>query len=146
MDKKDFNHSKITKIIPYRIIGGKLLFNLTYELWDDDGNKAELNIPRVESPFYDDIDKIDLHRDWKTEVELRDINDTLIYPGRCWAEYTADIKTRDKVEIYAGYDSKESSNHDSFYSIKNIKKKMTIDDIEKALGYKVEIVNKNKED
>lgn len=138
---EDFNHSKITKIEPYQNADGRWLFNLTYELWDDDGNKAELNVPCVQSPFYDDVTAINLHRDWKTEFEIRDVHNTLIYSGRRWSDCTADMKTLGKVEICAVNDSGKSLDNSYFYSMKHIKKKMTIDDIEKALGYKVEIVD-----
>lgn len=141
---EDFNHSKIIKIEPRCHENGKWSFNLTYELWDDDGNKAELNIPCVESPFYDNIDVIKLHQDWKTEFEIRDGNNNLVHSGGYWTDYTADMKTLDRVDIYAVNDSDESLDYRYFYTVKTIKKKMTIDDIEKVLGYKVEIVDEQK--
>lgn len=139
MNKKDFNHSKITKIEPYQNADGSWLFNLTYELWDDDGNVAELNVPCVESPFYGCADLIHLHEHRDEQRACDKLGNVVCRFDNVY--YTADMKTLGKVDIYAANDNDESLDYSYFYTVKTIKKKMTINDIEKALGYKVEIVD-----
>lgn len=139
MNKEDFNHSKITKIEPYQNADGRWLFNLTYELWDDDGNKAELNIPCVESPFYDSTDVITVYKEYCEEIEIRDGLNNIVQKAKYGQTYKANIKTIDMVNIYMTDDNNTSEQF--LYKIKFIKKVMTVDDIEKALGYEVKIVN-----
>ena len=128
---EDFNHSKITKIESYQNADGRWLFNLTYELWDDNGNVAELNAPCVQSPFSYCSDSIRLSEQID-EQRARDESGNVIsrYDKKY---YKADIKTLENVDIYAV--------DNCFFTIKMDKRVMTIDDIEKELGYKVEIVD-----
>lgn len=140
MDKPDFNHSKIIKIKPYQDTDDHWLFNLTYELWDDNGNKAELNVPCVQSPFYNGADAIELWNNWVTDYEIRDGNNNLVHTGKR-VEKRANIKTLDNVEVRAINDSGKSLDYSYLFNIKYIKRRMTIDDIEKELGYKVVIID-----
>lgn len=148
MDKSNFSHSKIIKIKPYQDADNHWLFNLTYELWDDDGNKAELNIPCVQSPFYNGADAIELWNNWVTDYEIRDGNNNLVHTGKR-VEKRVNIKTLDNVEICAVNDSGKSLDCNGksldcsyLFNIKYIKRRMTIDDIEKELGYKVVIIDR----
>ena len=143
MNKENFTHSKIIKIEPYcNNEDGRWIFSLTYELWDDDGNKAELNVPRVQSPFYDDIIAFGVHNDWP---EIRDRNNNLIYPVRWTDYYTADMETLNKVEVYARNDSGKSLDNNYlngyFCSMKYIKKNMIFDLIKTDENFFINISN-----
>ncbi len=141
MNKEDFNHSKIIKIEPYQNYDDRWLFNLTYELWDDDGNVAALNVPCVESPFLNCAGMINVYKDRYEEIEIRDGLNNVIQRNKYGETYKAYIRTQDKVDIYAANNPSVSTEDKYFYTIKIIKRAMTIDDIKKALGYEVEIVD-----
>lgn len=101
MNKEDFNHSKIIKIEPHCNEDGRWTFNLTYELWDDDGNMAELNVPCVESPFLNCSDMINVYKDSYEENEIRDGLNNVLQRNKYGETYKAYIRTQDKVDIYA---------------------------------------------
>lgn len=104
---------------------------LEYDYYADDG-KHRLIIPKAEFPFGREyMPVID-----KTGVDLHNVY-TIESKGRVhlWPSCTANPKTRETINDVCLTD----------YLIEPATKKMTIDEIEKALGYKIEIVNK-KED
>jgi len=136
MNKEDFNHSKIIKIEPYQNDDGRWLFNLTYELWDDDGNVAELNVPCVESPFSNCSDSIRLSEQIDEQRAWDESGNVISRYDKKY--YKADIKTLENVDIYAV--------DNCFFTIKMVKRVMTIDDIEKELGYEVKIVNEGSKE
>jgi hypothetical protein len=131
---EDFNHSKIIKIEPYQNDDGRWLFNLTYELWDGNGNVAELNIPCVENPFSNCSDSIRLSEQIDEQRAWDESGNVISRYDKKY--YKADIKTLENVDIYAV--------DNCFFTIKMVKRVMTIDDIEKELGYEVKIVNGEK--
>lgn len=136
MNKEDFNHSKITKIEPYQNDDDRWLFNLTYELWDDNGNVAELNIPCVENPFSNCSDSIRLSEQIDEQRAWDESGNVISRYDKKY--YKADIKTLENVDIYAV--------DNCFFTIKMVKRVMTIDDIEKELGYEVKIVNEESKE
>jgi len=134
LNKENFNHSKIIKIEPNCNEDGIWTFNLTYKLWDNDGNVAELNIPCVQSPFYGGANSIRLNEQIDEQRARDRFGNVVSRHDKKY--YKADIKTLENVDIYEV--------DDCFFTIKMVKRAMTIDDIEKALGYKIEIVNEEE--
>ena len=104
-------------------------FKLVYQYEDKDGIH-ELTIPQVEFPFGN---RLNLKHICETNPALRRVSIRLCTDGDIANVYLHDTKSDDGMVYYLDK------------IIKYKPKKMTIEEIEKKLGYKIEIVSNKKE-
>lgn len=102
---------------------------LVYQYEDKDGIH-ELTIPQVEFPFGN---RLNLKHIYETNPALRRLSIRLCTDGDIANVYLHDTKSDDGIVYYLDK------------IIKYKPKKMTIEEIEKKLGYKIEIVSSKKE-
>ena len=103
---------------------------LVYQYEDTDGIH-ELTIPQVEFPFGN---RLNLKHIYETNPALRRVSIRLCTDGDIANVYLHDTKSDDGMVYYLDK------------IIKYKPKKMTIEEIEKKLGYKIEIVSRKKEE
>lgn len=123
----DVKNVKLTKVEAYQV-GDYWYLRLVYEYENTNGDKFKLEIPKMELPL-----------DPKRLPVLVSMSD---YVKRV-AVRTVQMNTLSCVSLFPGImtdidnpDFSEKSN----YAVKQISRRMTIEDIEKELGYKVNIV------
>ena len=123
--------AKLIKVEPYKV-NDRWYLRLIYEYKNDNGDVFELEIPMAELPF--------------TQIVIPDIitsNDGN-YPWskahfiRAFLSYVGGM---DCIPIRQGK-STIIDNAEGFFFRKSTRRRMTIEDIEKELGYSVEIVDK----
>lgn len=123
--------AKLIKVKPYKV-NDRWYLRLIYEYKNDNGDIFELEIPMAELPF--------------TQMAIPDIitsNDgdypwSKAYFIRAFLTYVDGMYC---VPIRQGK-STIIDNAEGFFFRKSTRRKMTIEDIEKELGYSVEIVDK----
>lgn len=103
---------------------------LVYRYEDKDGIH-ELTIPQVEFPFGN---RLNLKHIYETNPALRRVSIRLCTEGDVANVYLHDTKSSDGMVYYLDR------------IIKHKPKKMTIEEIEKKLGYKIKIVSRKKEE
>ncbi len=123
----DVKNVKLAKVEAYQV-GDYWYLRLVYDYENTNGDKFKLEIPKMELPLKPD--------------RLPDLVHVFDYDIRV-AVQTAQIGALNCVSLFPGImtdidnpDFSEKSN----YVIKQISRRMTIEDIEKELGYKVNIV------
>lgn len=109
--------------------GGIRYLKLVYQYEDKDGIH-ELTIPQVEFPFGN---RLNLKNIYETNPAFRRVSICLCTDGDIANVYLHDTKSDDGMAYYLDK------------IIKRKPKKMTIEEIERELGYKVEIVSSRKE-
>ena len=123
--------AKLIKVKPYKV-NDRWYLRLIYEYKNDNGDIFELEIPMAELPF--------------TQMVIPDIitsNDGY-YP---WSKahfiraFLTYVDGMDCIPIRQGK-STIIDNAEGFFFRKSTRRKMTIEDLEKELGYSVEIVDK----
>ena len=102
---------------------------LVYE-YEDSHGVHELTIPQVEFPFGNRLNLFYIHGN---NPELQRLSIRLCTEGNVANVYLHDTKSYDGLVYYTDK------------IIKHKPKKMTIEEIERELGYKVEIINSRKE-
>lgn len=129
----DVKNVKLAKVEAYQV-GDYWYLRLVYEYENTNGDKFKLEIPKMKLPLKPD--------------RLPDIVCVSDYDIRV-AVQTAQIDALNCVFLLPGImtdignpDFSEKSN----YAIKRISRQMTIEDIEKELGYKVNIVEEKDND
>ena len=122
--------AKLIKVEPYKVYD-RWYLRLIYEYKNDNGDTFELEIPMVDLPF--------------TQNVIPDIissNDaeylSKAYYIRAFLSY---VKGMDCIPIRQG-ESTIIDNTKGYFFRKSTRRRMTIEDIEKELGYSVEIVDK----
>lgn len=108
---------------------GSRYLKLVYE-YEDSYGIHELTIPQVEFPFGNRLNLIYIH---ENNPALRRLSIRLCTEGDVTSVYLYDTKSDDGLVYYVDK------------IIKRKPKKMTIEEIERELGYKVEIVSSRKE-
>ena len=108
---------------------GSRYLKLVYE-YEDSYGIHELTIPQVEFPFGNRLNLIYIH---ENNPALRRLSIRLCTEGDVTNVYLYDTKSDDGLVYYVDK------------IIKRKPKKMTIEEIEQKLGYKVEIVSSKKE-
>lgn len=129
----DVKNVKLAKVEAYQV-GDYWYLWLVYEYENTNGDKFKLEIPKMELPLKPD--------------RLPDIVHVFDYDIRV-AIQTAQIDTLNCVSLFPGImtdtDGSDLSEK-SIYAIQRISRQMTIEDIEKELGYKVNIVEEKNDD
>lgn len=108
---------------------GSRYLKLVYE-YEDSYGIHELTIPQVEFPFGNRLNLIYIH---ENNPELQRLSIHLCTEGDVASVYLHDSKSYDGLVYYTDK------------IIKHTPKKMTLEEIERELGYKVEIVSSRKE-
>ena len=108
---------------------GSRYLKLVYE-YEDGYGIHELTIPQVEFPFGNRLNPIYIH---ENNPALRRVSIRLFTVGDVTNVYLHDSKSYDGLVYYTDK------------VIKHKPKKMTIEEIERELGYKIEIVSSRKE-
>ena len=123
--------AKLKKVEPYNV-NDRWYLRLIYEYQSDNGEIFEMEIPMLELPF--------------TQDTLPDII-TYNNSGYSWDEdfyliaLFSNIQEASCILMHEGK-STISDNAEGCFIRKCICKRMTVEDIEKELGYKIEIVDK----
>lgn len=127
VELSDVKNVKLAKVEAYQV-GDYWYLRLVYEYENTNGDKFKLEIPKMELPLKPD--------------RLPDIVHVFDYDIRV-AVQTAQIDTSNCVSLFPGIMTDTVNYHfseKSIYAIQQISRQMTIEDIEKELGYKVNII------
>ena len=131
------NHAKLSSIVPFTD-DGRWYLKLIYKYEDNTGNKHTVVIPKASIPFSQEgcpyINNEPDYLNNKSMLNRPYINcddSILLYQSVCDLAIERGVKTPGYFfDIITEYASRE----------------MTLDEIEKRLGYKVKIINKEKSD
>ena len=112
---------------------------ITYSYKDKDGSDKELEIPAIPLPLPENRLPV-----------VRDTNCDVWFPSNCVHEYTPSIFFASEIRLDMGNIHDQSGipirGSKAFYAIKDMPKSMTKAEIEEALGYKINIVEEDKND
>ena len=125
------NSAKLKKVEPYKV-DDRWYLRLIYEYQNDNGEIFEMEIPMVNLPFTQNtVPEIitDNYSDYPCDKN---------YYIRAFLTYVDGIYC---IPIHVGK-STIADNAEGCFIRKSICRRMTVEDIEKELGYKVEIVDK----
>ena len=111
------------------MLDGSRYLQLVYQ-YEDEVGIHELTIPQVEFPFGN---RLNLKHIYETNPALRRVSIRLCTEGDVANVYLHDTKSSDGMVYYLDR------------IVKYKPKKMTIEEIEQKLGYKIEIVSSKKE-
>ena len=125
------NYAKLKKVEAYKV-NDRWYLRLIYEYRNDNGEIFEMEIPMLELPFTQDM-----------------LPDIITYnnSGYSWDEdfylnaFFSNIQGASCILMHEGK-STIADNTEGCFIRKCICKRMTVEDIEKELGYKIEIVDK----
>lgn len=112
------------------MLDGSRYLQLVYQ-YEDEVGIHELTIPQVEFPFGN---RLNLKHIYETNPALRRVSIRLCTEGDVANVYLYDTKSSDGMVYYLDR------------IVKYKPKKMTIEEIEQKLGYKIEIVSRKKEE
>ena len=129
INMNDIKNKCFLKDAQIYIQDGSRYLKLVYE-YEDSHGVHELTIPQVEFPFGNRLNLIYIHGN---NPELQRLSIRLCTDGDVTNVYLHDTKSYDGLVYYTDK------------VIKHKPKKMTIEEIERELGYKVEIVSSRKE-
>ena len=129
INMNDIRNKCFLKDAQIYIQDGSRYLKLVYE-YEDGYGIHELTIPQVEFPFGN---RLDLTYICENNPALQRLSIRLCTEGNVANVYLHDTKSHDGLVYYTDK------------IIKRKPKKMTIDEIERELGYKVEIVSSRKE-
>ena len=129
INMNDIRNKCFLKDAQIYIQDGSRYLKLVYE-YEDSHGVHELTIPQVEFPFGNRLNLIYIHGN---NPELQRLSIRLCTVGDFANVYLHDTKSHDGLVYYTDK------------IIKHQPKKMTIEEIEQKLGYKVEIVSSRKE-
>ena len=111
---------------------------VTYSYKDKDGSDKELEIPAIPLPLPQNHLPL-----------VRDTNCDILRPSIFCHEYTPSISFASEVRLDMGNIHDQNGvpiKHKAYYAIKDMPKSMTKAEIEEALGYKINIVEEDKND
>ena len=129
INMNDIRNKCFLKDAQIYIQDGSRYLKLVYE-YEDSYGIHELTIPQVEFPFGNRLNLIYIH---ENNSELQRLSIHLCTEGDVANVYLHDSKSYDGLVYYTDK------------IIKRKPKKMTIEEIERELGYKIEIVSSRKE-
>ena len=130
INMNDIRNKCFLKDAQIYIQDGSRYLKLVYE-YEDSYGIHELTIPQVEFPFGNRLNLIHIY---ENNPALRRVSIRLCTEGDVTSVYLYDTKSDDGLVYYVDK------------IIKRKPKKMTIEEIERELGYKVEIVSNKKEE
>ena len=130
INMNDIRNKCFLKDAQIYIQDGSRYLKLVYE-YEDSYGIHELTIPQVEFPFGNRLNLIHIY---ENNPALRRLSIRLCTEGDVTSVYLYDTKSDDGLVYYVDK------------IIKRKPKKMTIEEIERELGYKVEIVSNKKEE
>lgn len=112
---------------------------VTYSYTDKDGSSKELEIPAIPLPLPQNHLPV-----------VRDIDCDILHPSIFYHEYTPSIFFESNARLDMGNIHDQNGvpirGPKAFYAIKDMPKSMTKAEIEEALGYKINIVEEDKND
>ena len=111
---------------------------VTYSYKDKDGSDKELEIPAIPLPLPQNHLPV-----------VRDIDCDILHPSIFYHEYTPSIFFESNARLDMGNIHDQNGvpiKHKAYYAIKDMPKSMTKAEIEEALGYKINIVEEDKND
>ena len=111
---------------------------VTYSYKDKDGFDKELEIPAIPLPLPQNHLPV-----------VRDTNCDILRPSIFYHEYTPSIFFASEIGLDMGNIHDQNGvpiKHKAYYAIKDMPKSMTKAEIEEALGYKINIVEEDKND
>lgn len=129
INMNDIRYKCFLKDAQIYIQDGSRYLKLVYE-YEDGYGIHELTIPQVEFPFGNRLNLIYIH---ENNPALQRLSIRLCTEGDVTSVYLYDTKSQDGLVYYTDK------------IIKHKPKKMTLEEIERELGYKVEIVSSRKE-
>ena len=129
INMNDIRNKCFLKDAQIYIQDGSRYLKLVYE-YEDSYGIHELTIPQVEFPFGN---RLNLKHVYETNPALRRLSIRLCTEGDVANVFLYDTKTDDGFMYYTDK------------IIKHKPKKMTLEEIERELGYKIEIVSSKKE-
>ena len=129
INMNDIRNKCFLKDAQIYIQDGSRYLKLVYE-YEDSYGIHELTIPQVEFPFGNRLNLIYIHED---NPALQRLSIRLCTDGDVTNVYLHDTKSHDGLVYYTDK------------VIKHKPKKMTIEEIERELGYKIEIISSRKE-
>ena len=110
----------------------------TYSYKDKDGFDKELEIPAIPLPLPQNHLPV-----------VRDTNCDILHPSIFYHEYEPSIFFTSEVRLDMGNIHDQNGvpiKHKAYYAIKDMPKSMTKAEIEEALGYKINIIEEDKND
>lgn len=112
---------------------------VTYSYTDKDGSSKELEIPAIPLPLPQNHLPV-----------VRDTNCDVFHPSIFCHEYTPSISFASEVRLGMGNIHDQNGvpirGTKAYYAIKDMPKSMTKAEIEEALGYKINIIEEDKND
>ena len=129
INMNDIRNKCFLKDAQIYIQDGSRYLKLVYE-YEDSYGIHELTIPQVEFPFGNRLNLIHIY---ENNPALRRLSVRLCTEGDVTSVYLYDTKSDDGLVYYVDK------------IIKRKPKKMTIEEIERELGYKIEIISSRKE-
>ena len=111
---------------------------VTYSYKDKDGSGKELEIPAIPLPLPQNHLPV-----------VRDTNCDVFHPSIFCHEYTPSIFFESNARLDMGNIHDQNGvpiKHKAYYAIKDMPKSMTKAEIEEALGYKINIIEEDKND
>lgn len=111
---------------------------VTYSYKDTDGFSKELEIPAIPLPLPQNHLPV-----------IRDTDCDVFHPSIFYHEYTPSIFFESNARLDMGNIHDQNGvpiKHKAYYAIKDMPKSMTKAEIEEALGYKINIVEEDKND
>ena len=111
---------------------------VTYSYKDKDGFDKELEIPAIPLPLPQNHLPV-----------VRDTNCDILHPSIFYHEYTPSIFFEYNARLDMGNIHDQNGvpiKHKAYYAIKDMPKSMTKAEIEEALGYKINIIEEDKND
>ena len=111
---------------------------VTYSYKDKDGFDKELEIPAIPLPLPQNHLPV-----------VRDTNCDILHPSIFYHEYEPSIFFASEIRLDMGNIHDQNGapiKHKAYYAIKDMPKSMTKAEIEEALGYKINIVEEDKND
>ena len=111
---------------------------VTYSYKDKDGFDKELEIPAIPLPLPQNHLPV-----------VRDTNCDILHPSIFYHEYEPSIFFESNARLDMGNIHDQNGvpiKHKAYYAIKDMPKSMTKAEIEEALGYKINIVEEDKND
>ena len=125
------NSAKLKKVEPYKV-DDRWYLRLIYEYQSDIGDVFEMEIPMADLPFTQN-----------TVPEIITCNDSDCPWGKAYyiRAFLSYVQGVDCIPMLEGK-STIADNAEGCFIRKSICRRMTVEDIEKELGYKIEIVDK----
>ena len=131
-------HATIKEARAYYHTNKQWYLTVTYSYKDKDGSDKELEIPAIPLPLPQNHLPV-----------VRDTNCDVFHPSIFYHEYATSISFASDARLDMGNIHDQNGapiKHKAYYAIKDMPKSMTKAEIEEALGYKINIIEEDKND